>query len=43
MSQSWISITLGLRSMGSSLWELGASMHGVKDDFDAWVGEMFEG
>ena len=40
-SQSWLSITLGMRLLNTSLWELGGRLDGIKDDFDALIPPMF--
>jgi hypothetical protein len=42
-TQSWITITLGMRVLNTSLWELGSSSHlqGIEDDFATWLPVMF--
>ena len=40
-TQSWITTTMGMRLLNTSLWELGASIEGIEDDFDSWIPAMF--
>jgi len=40
-TQSWITTTMGMRLLNTSLWELGASIEGIEDDFETWIPTMF--
>lgn len=40
-TQSWITTTLGLRLLNTSLWDVGASLQGIRTDFETWIPVMF--
>ena len=40
-TQSWITTTLGMRLLGTSLWELGAQLGTINRDFEDWIPVMF--
>lgn len=40
-TQSWITITLGLKLLNTSLWEVGQSIDDIEHDFDEWIGVFF--
>ena len=42
-SQSWLTITLGLRQLNTTLWEVGQSLDGIGEELDGWTDIMFPG
>jgi hypothetical protein len=41
-TQSWITITLGMRLLNTTLWDLGSSLEPtIRPDFDSWTPVMF--
>ena len=41
-TQSWLTVTLGLRLLNSSVWELGTSgLRGIEGEYAAWIPVMF--
>ena len=41
-TQSWLTITLGLRLLNTTLWELGATgLNGIEGEYAAWIPVMF--
>ena len=41
-TQSWITTTLGLRQLNTTLWDVGSSLRGgIKGDYEAWIPMLF--
>ena len=40
-TQSWLTSTLGFRLLNTSLWELGSSLHGIEEEYAAWIPVLF--
>ena len=40
-TQSWITITLGLKLLNTTLWDVGQTIDGIEQDFEQWVPVFF--
>ena len=40
-TQSWVTITLGMRQLNTSLWDLGGRLDTIHNDFEQWIPVMF--